>query len=63
MEVFWENGVKMFDSNPSCAASEMVHFRKKIGEKGIELIPLFCIFVDKKGVPLQLYLWRFNGVI
>ena len=31
-------GLEMFDSNPPCAASEMVHFRKRIGEKGIELI-------------------------
>jgi IS5 family transposase len=28
----------MFDSTPPCASSEMVHFRKRIGEKGIELI-------------------------
>jgi IS5 family transposase len=28
----------MFDSSPPCAASEMVHFRKRIGEKGMELI-------------------------
>ena len=31
-------GLEMFDSTPPCASSEMVHFRKRIGEKGIELI-------------------------
>ena len=31
-------GLEMFDSTPPCAASELVHFRKRIGEKGIELI-------------------------
>jgi len=31
-------GLEMFDSTPPCVSSEMVHFRKRIGEKGIELI-------------------------
>ncbi len=31
-------GLKLFDSNTHCAASEMDHFRERIGEKGIELI-------------------------
>ncbi len=26
-------GLEMFDSTPPCASSEMVHFRKRIGEK------------------------------
>lgn len=31
-------GMEMFDSAAPCAASELVHFRKRIGEKGMELI-------------------------
>jgi IS5 family transposase len=31
-------GLEMFDSSPPCAASDLVHFRKRIGEKGMELI-------------------------
>jgi IS5 family transposase len=31
-------GMQNFDSTPPCASSELVHFRKRIGEKGIELI-------------------------
>lgn len=31
-------GLEMFDPTPPCASSELVHFRKRIGEKGVELI-------------------------
>jgi len=31
-------GMEMFDSTPPCASSELVHFRKRIGEAGMELI-------------------------
>lgn len=31
-------GMQSFESAPPCASSELVHFRKRIGEKGIELI-------------------------
>ncbi len=31
-------GMEEFNSEPPCASSELVHFRKRIGESGIELI-------------------------
>lgn len=31
-------GMNSFESKPPCASSELVHFRKRIGEKGMELI-------------------------
>lgn len=31
-------GLEMFDPTAPCASSELVHFRKRIGEKGVELI-------------------------
>lgn len=31
-------GMEEFNSGPPCASSELVHFRKRIGESGIELI-------------------------
>ena len=32
------SGEKVFVSRPPCEASELVHFRKRIGEEGVELI-------------------------
>lgn len=32
------SGEKVFASGPPCEASELVHFRKRIGEEGVELI-------------------------
>src|SRR5690606_30590091 len=32
------SGEKVFAAGPPCEASELVHFRKRIGEEGVELI-------------------------
>jgi transposase, IS5 family len=46
-------GMEKFNSEPPCTASELMHFRKRIGDSGIELIfqESICVNGDDSNDP------------